>query len=131
MLRDASVYESGGSISFCRRCRCGGESLLDDDSTPNTPDTCSALLYIYTYLFSRLRGHDALKLLDSKYTLVIGGCGKECKAVCLAPTFERELCVISDSDTREVQMNSASGSHGSQFVVLPPWTPQPHCRTPP
>ena len=118
------MYESGGSISFCRRCRCGGESLLDDDSTPNTPDTCSAL-YIYIYiLVSRLRGHDALKLLDSKYTLVIGGCGKECKAVCLAPTIlSGELCVISDSDTREVQMNSASGSLGSQFVVLPPWTP--------
>ena len=53
----------------CRRCRCGGESLLDDDSTPNTPDTCLAFIYIYI-LVSRLRGHDALKLLDSKYTLL-------------------------------------------------------------
>ena len=124
MLRDASEYESGGSISFCRRCRCGGESLLDDDSTPNISVTCFSF-YIYVYiLVSCLRGHDALKLLDSKYTLVIGGCGKECKAVCLAPTFlSGELCVVSDLDTREVQMNSASGFLGSQFVVLPPWTP--------
>ena len=32
----------------CRRCRCGGESLLDDDSTPNIPDSCLAFIYIHT-----------------------------------------------------------------------------------
>jgi predicted amidophosphoribosyltransferase len=30
----------------CRWCQCGGESLLDDDSTPNTLDTCLAWFYI-------------------------------------------------------------------------------------
>ena len=97
------MYKSGGSISFCRRCWCGGESLLDDDSTPNTPDTCSALLiYIYTYLFHAYGGTTAPKPLDSKYTLVIGGCGKECEVVCLAPTFRVGDLSILDSDTREV-----------------------------
>ena len=50
------------------------------------------LYFTYIYiLVSRLRRHDALKLLDSKYTLVIGGCGAEGEAVCPAPTFEREI----------------------------------------
>jgi hypothetical protein len=43
--------------------------------------------------------------------------------VIAASILPYSLTVISDSDTREVQMNSASGSLGSQFVVLPPSTP--------
>ena len=98
LLRVASVYKSGGSISFADGVGAGWITIRWWFHTQHSWYLFS-IDYTYIYLLvSRLRRHDARKPLYSKYTLVIGGCGEECEAVCLAPTFissGRFDCLVS------------------------------------
>ena len=75
LLRDVSVYESGGSISFADGVGAGVNHYLM--MIPHPTPLIPVQLCLYIYLFHANGGTTALKPLDSKFTLVIKGRGKE------------------------------------------------------